>query len=97
MKRLLLIVLASLALTATPAHAYNHVSACMASLRGVSSDDDIHTFGARLGAKWFSGWGAYWHNGRGDAFVSGRFDYGGGVAYWYIGHCWDGDYRKDSF
>jgi hypothetical protein len=97
MKRLLLIVLASLAL-ATPAHAYNHVNACMASLRGIYSDNDIHTFGTRIGAKSFGGWGVSWHNARGEAFVQGLFSYWyGGGGTWYTGHCWGGDYGPDSF
>lgn len=76
---------------------YNHIATCKGTLRGIASDDDIHALGVYTKATSFGGWGTYWHDVRGEAYVYGKFNYAGGVTHWYLGHCWGGDYGPDSF
>lgn len=80
------------------AHAafYNHLDVCESTLRGYSSDDDIHNFGVATGAKSFGGWGAYGHNADNSVWVYGRFNYTGSYE-WVKGNCYGGDYASDWF
>jgi hypothetical protein len=99
MRKLLLLALLGTAFLAAPARAgaYNHLNVCESTLRGgYYSDDDIHRVGVQTGATSFGGWGSYWHGSDGSVYVYGRFNYGGGVYHWYLGHCWGGDYGPDT-
>ena len=75
---------------------YNHISVCQSTLRGYSSDDDVHNWGVAIGARSFGGWGSYWHGPDGSAYVSGLFNLSGGGV-WYTGRCTGGDYASDWF
>jgi hypothetical protein len=76
---------------------YNHVSVCESTLRGYSSDDDVHNWGVATGAQSFGGWGAYGHYSDGSAYVWGAFNYSYGKVVWYLGRCTGGDYASDWF
>lgn len=75
---------------------YNHLDVCESTLRGYSSDDDIHTFGVAIGAKSFGGWGAYGHYSDGSVWVNSKFNLTGYYV-WVVGRCTGGDYASDWF
>lgn len=76
---------------------YNHLAACQASLRGSYSDDDVHLYGVRTGAKSFGGWGSGGHYSDGSAYVWAYFNYSYGYTVLVKGRCSGGDYAADWF
>lgn len=100
----LIVVLVVLVVWVSNAEAYNHAAPCRASLRGYSSDDDIHTVGLRLNATRFIGWQinikanfVSWHGPDGSIYMRGTFGLPGGGWRTLVGHCWGGDYHGDHF
>lgn len=75
---------------------YNHLDVCESTLRGYSSDDDVHIYGVNTGAKSFGGWGSYAHYADGSVSVYGRFNYTNSYK-WVLGRCSGGDYASDWF
>jgi hypothetical protein len=79
------------------AAAWNHVDACRSTLRGYGSDNDVHTFGSRVGARSFGGWGAWGHYSDGSVYVWGIFTFSYGKVASYKGRCSGGDFASDWF
>jgi hypothetical protein len=76
---------------------YNHVEVCESTLRGYSSDNDVHNLGVATGASSFRGWGPYGHYSDGSVYVWGYFNYSYGKVASYKGRCSGGDYASDWF